>query len=233
MRPIVKGNEPPSLTRHRQTPHGDFDNYRQRDELREALVEEQRSICCYCMCRIHNDRFMMKIEHWRSRTAHPEEQLHYANLLAACRGGEGQPGKIQHCDTKKGDRDLRWNPADPEHHDHIATRISYQPDGAIVSDDPDVDRDLNQVLNLNLATIRGSRKGVFLGVMRWWRMQRRPVQRGRLEREIERRTAAARAEPYVQVAIWFFEQRLARMMPDAQQGASGTHGTIPTCCSED
>ena len=213
MKPIVKGNEPPSLTRHRQTPHSDFDNYREKDELRHALVEEQRSICCYCMCRIRNDRFGMKIEHWRSRTAHRDEQLSYTNLLAACRGGEGQPGKVQHCDTKKGNRDLHWNPADPEHHGHIATRISYRPDGYIVSDDPDLDRDLNQVLNLNFAAIRRGRRAVFVGVLRWWRMQPRPVQRERLAREIERRKAAVRAEPYAQVAIWLFEQRVARTMP--------------------
>ena len=211
MRPIVKGNEPRSLTRHRQAAHADFDNYREKDELRRALVEEQRSICCYCMCRIRNDRRVTKIEHWRSRTAHPEEQLRYGNLLAACRGGEGQPPERQHCDTKKGEGDLEWNPADPAHHGRIATRISYRPDGTIVSDVPDVDRELNQVLNLNLAKIKSSRRAVLRGVLEWWHLQRRPVQRARLEREIARRNAAARAEPYVQVAIRFFEQRLARM----------------------
>ena len=210
MRPIVKGNEPRSLTRHRRTPYGDFDNYREKDELREALVEEQQSICCYCMCRIRNGPFAMKIEHWRSRTAHREEELRYGNLLAACRGGEGQPPERQHCDTRKGELDLGWNPADPAHHGRIETRISYQPDGTIVSDIPDVDRELNQVLNLNLAAIKHGRRAILRGVLEWWRLQRRPVQRARLEREIARRNTAARAEPYVQVAIWFFEQRLAR-----------------------
>ena len=52
----------------------------------------------------------MKIEHWRSRKAYGEDQLRYGNLLAACRGGEGRPGREQHCDTKKGDREVRWNP---------------------------------------------------------------------------------------------------------------------------
>ena len=213
MRPVVKGNEPRSLTRHRQMPHADFDNYREKDELREALVGEQRSICCYCMCRIRNDRTAMKIEHWRSRRINRDEQLRYGNLLAACMGGEGQPGKNQHCDTKKGNRELRWNPADPGHHDHIATRISYRPDGTMVSDDPEVDRDLNEVLNLNLNTIKRGRRGVLVGVTSWWNRQRTPVQRGRLEQEIERRKAAATAEPYVQVAVRFFEQKLVTMVP--------------------
>ena len=64
-----------------------------------------------------------------------------------------------------------------------------------MSDDPDFDRDLNQVLNLNLAAIKRSRRAVLFGVLRWWRMQRMPVKRERLEREIETRQTAARAEP--------------------------------------
>ena len=56
MRAITKGAEPPSLTAHRQTPHCDYDNYPDKAALRQALVTEQRSICCYCMRRIRNGR---------------------------------------------------------------------------------------------------------------------------------------------------------------------------------
>ena len=43
MRAIAKGREPPSLTAHRQAPHGDYDNYpgKDKDTLRNALVAEQ------------------------------------------------------------------------------------------------------------------------------------------------------------------------------------------------
>ena len=52
MRAITKGPEPVSLTAHRQTPHCDYDNYAAKDDLRNALVSEQRGLCCYCMGRI-------------------------------------------------------------------------------------------------------------------------------------------------------------------------------------
>lgn len=52
MRNIRKGSEPASLTRHRCNTNSDYDNYPEKDELRESLVKEQRGICCYCMQRI-------------------------------------------------------------------------------------------------------------------------------------------------------------------------------------
>ena len=52
MKAIAKGPEPASLTAHRQTPHGNYDNYAAKDHLRSALVAEQRGLCCYCMGRI-------------------------------------------------------------------------------------------------------------------------------------------------------------------------------------
>ena len=60
MRAITKDPEPMSLTVHRQTPHCDYDNYAAKDDLRNALVSEQRGLCCYCMGRIHNEPTTMK-----------------------------------------------------------------------------------------------------------------------------------------------------------------------------
>ncbi|HQN20060.1 MAG TPA: hypothetical protein PKV86_13000, partial [Syntrophobacteraceae bacterium] len=80
MRAITKGAEPPSLTAHRQTPNCDYDNYPDKAALRQALVREQRGICCYCMGRIRNDSTEMKIEHWRCQSGYPDEQLIYRNL---------------------------------------------------------------------------------------------------------------------------------------------------------
>ena len=98
-----------SLITHRQAPHSDYDNYPDKDSLRAMLVNEQRGLCCYCMGRIRSDS--MKVEHWKCQSRFPGDQLDYRNLLGACQGGEGQPRSRQHCDTRKGDSDLRWNPA--------------------------------------------------------------------------------------------------------------------------
>lgn len=215
MRVITKGSEPLSLTRHRAAAHSDFDNYQAKDELRQALVAEQRGLCCYCMGRIRPERASMKIEHWRCQARYPGLQLNYRNLLGACFGGEGRPERFQHCDTRKGDRDLRWNPADPSQ--RIETRIRYELDGSIrAADDTDFDNQLEDVLNLNLPVLRNNRSRVLDAVLEWWRHEKAriggPVPRGHF---IRKRAAYVRGngrlQPYCQVAVWWLEQRLAKM----------------------
>jgi uncharacterized protein (TIGR02646 family) len=132
VREIVKSPPPASLVAHRLTPHSDYDNYTAKDELRAALVAEQRRLCCYCMGRVHPGAALMKVEHWQPQSRFPNEQLSYQNLLGACLGGPRQPIHKQHCDTRKGDRDLKWNPANPAH--HVETRVMYEPDGTIISE---------------------------------------------------------------------------------------------------
>lgn len=214
MRAITKGAEPPSLTVHRQTPHCDYDNYADKAALRQALVSEQRGICCYCIGRIRNGPTAMKIEHWRCQSCYPNEQLNYRNLLGACLGGNGRPPHLQHCDTRKGDRDLKWNPADPDH--HIETRIRYDPDGCIRSDDREFDTQLEEALNLNLPFLKNNRKGVLDAVLSWWKRERDrirgPVPQARFVAERNRRiNRTGDLAPFCQVAIWWLEQRIARM----------------------
>jgi len=141
-------------------------------------------------------------------------QLRYRNLLGACPGGEGQPQNSQHCDTRKGDRDLRWNPADPAH--HIETRIHYEPDGSIRSCDKEFSQQLDEVLNLNLPVLRNNRKSVLDAVLDWWRKEKArlhgPVSRELLKRERMRRTVeGCDLMPYCQVAVWWLDQKLERM----------------------
>jgi len=213
MRAINKGREPPSLTRHRQTPFSDYDNYKQKDDLRAALVHEQQSLCCYCMVRIAANESAMKIEHWRCQSEHLDEQLAYRNLLGACMGGHGQPKHLQHCDTRKGDEDLRWNPADPAH--CIEQRIRYEMDGTITSDDVEFNRQLNDVLGLNLPHLKNRRQAVLAAILEWWKSEKarlqRPVPRERLERERARRAATSGTlAPFEPISVWWLDQRLTR-----------------------
>jgi uncharacterized protein (TIGR02646 family) len=214
MREITKGTEPPSLTAHRQMPHCDFDNYADKTALRQAIVTEQRGLCCYCTGRIHNSPGTMKIEHWQSKSRYAAEQLNYRNLLGACPGGDSQPPHLQHCDTRKRERDLRWNPADPAH--HIETRLRYEPDGSIRSDEADFDTQLTVVLNLNLPILKNNRKGVLDAILGWWKYERErlhgPVPRTQFERERNWRiVGVGQLEPYCQVVVWWLGQRLSRM----------------------
>ncbi len=209
MRAIDKGKEPPSLTAHRKTPHSSYDNYQDKDALRAALVKEQRGLCCYCMGRIHDDRNQMKIEHWRCQANYPKEQLNYQNLLGACLGGQSQPRNLQHCDTKKGNLELRWNPAERSH--QIEKKLAYEIDGAIRSSYPDFCKQLNEVLNLNLPRLKHNRKRVLKGVLDWWKRERQPVSKRRLEQEIANRERPGPLDPYIPVAVWWLQKKLARM----------------------
>jgi len=214
VRRIVKSAEPPSLTAHRQTPPCDYENYGPKDKLRAALATEQRELCCYCMGRVHNGRKTMKIEHWRCQSRHPNEQLSYGNLLGACLGGNGQPSHLQHCDTRKGDSDLLWNPADAAH--HIETRVRYEPDGSIQADDAVFDSQLDDVLNLNLPLLKNNRKGILDAVLDWWTREKERiggrVPRSSFQRQCDDRiTGNGVLSPYSQVAVWWLQQRLARM----------------------
>ena len=213
MRAIAKNAEPPSLTAHRKTAHSDYQNYADKCALRQALVSEQRGICCYCMGRIRNGPLTMKIEHWRSLGRYPADQLSYVNLLGACMGGQGQPARLQHCDTRKGERDLQWNPANPAH--HIESSVRFDADGSIRSDDEVFDAQIADVLNLNMIFLKNNRKAVWVGIVEWWKMEKArlkgPIPRARIQAERDRRIAGAgNLDPFCQVGIYWLDQRLAQ-----------------------
>jgi hypothetical protein len=44
-----------------------YDDFPEMDGLRQALVDEQRGLCCYCTRRIEPAFNGMKVEHWKSR----------------------------------------------------------------------------------------------------------------------------------------------------------------------
>lgn len=157
MRAITKGREPDSLVECRSArPKLKYTDYRDLDTLRQCLVREQRGLCCYCMCRIRPTKDDMKVEHWHSQDSYPLETLDYRNLLGACTGNEGKRPADQHCDTSKGNQNLSRNPASPAH--HVENFIQYgRTDGALSSQDPQFDRELNEVLHLNIEALRNRR----------------------------------------------------------------------------
>lgn len=163
MRTIKKGPEPATLTQHRKQPHADYDNYADKAVLRQALVTEQRGLCCYCQSRIRATPEDMKIEHWQCQTNYPGRQLDFGNLHGACKGNEGQPIDRQHCDTRKGNRDLRISVCDPAH--PVEHKIRFLGDGEITSADEAVRTEINEVLNLNLSRLKENRKSALTGFL--------------------------------------------------------------------
>lgn len=215
MRTILKRAEPNKLAEHRLTPGADFDSYLDKDTLREYLVQEQRGLCCYCLAPIRAERDAMKIEHWHCQANYAVEQLDYSNLLGACMGNEGRRRSDQHCDTRKGNRDLSRNPANPMHHVEHLTR--FQGDGRIVSNNPVFDAELNEVLNLNLPFLRNSRKAVLSA------FQQGLVKRGHLSRAVLEKwlrhwngeSDPGKLQPFCQVVVYWLRKKLARRSEEA------------------
>lgn len=210
MRSIIKGNEPASLVQHRLTELADYENYADKDTLRTALATEQRGLCCYCLSRIRPTNAAMKIEHWHSQENHSDEQLDYTNLLGACLGNEGQPRRRQHCDTRKGNRDLSRNPGIPAHQVEHFTR--FEADGTVVSDDLVFDAELNEVLNLNEPFLRNNRKAT-LEAFKAALNKRGNLPRATLERWLRDWNGESdngELRPFCQVVVYWLRKRLAR-----------------------
>lgn len=208
MRNIVKRGEPKSLETHRCSFLADYNNYVDKQGLRESLVAEQRGICCYCMSRVVADLHAMKIEHWQCQTRFSGRQLDYSNLLGTCIGGEGKPSKLQHCDTRKGDLDLSKNPADPAH--DVERVIRYGSDGVIRSTDPVFDRELNDVLNLNTPLLKDNRKEALTGFIEsrpkngaW----NEPLLRKWLEQN-SGQSGTGDLQPFCQIVAYWLRKRL-------------------------
>jgi uncharacterized protein (TIGR02646 family) len=212
MRRILKGAEPTSLIEHRSATGSapDFDSYRDKDTLRTHLVREQRGLCCYCLSRIRAERNAMKIEHWHSQANYGAEQLDYSNLLGACLGNEGGPGKDQHCDTRKGDRDLSRSPANPLH--RVEDLIKFEGGGRVASSDPAFEAELNDVLNLNVAILIAQRRATldaFQGAL----AKRGQLPRAKLEKWLRQWNGESETgdlREFCQVVVYWLRKRLSR-----------------------
>jgi len=210
MKYIRKGKEPDSLTQHRAKGNLSYDDYREKDELRECLVKEQGYICCYCMQRIKPHREKMRIEHWHPQSKPPDKQLDYRNMLGACTGNEGKPKVLHHCDKSRGEKTLTINPTN----ESCETLIKFSVSGKISSDNEQVNKDLNETLNLNMESLIKIRKLVLDEAIKNFQ-KKHPVSQWTkeiLEREISRWSSSSHGayKPYCQIVIYYFQKKLSR-----------------------
>lgn len=205
MRNIQKQSEPQSLTQHRCQSNADYDNYADKDDLRRSLVAEQKGICCYCMQRIRPTSQEMKIEHCLCQDNYPDKQLDYKNLLGSCLGNQGKPPRNQHCDTKKGNSNISFNPSNPL--DDIESKIRYLGDGTIKSEDPQINREINDILNLNQSLLKNNRKAVLDAVQKF--MDKSPST-GHIRKKLKQWKGDNITElyEYCQVAVYYLQKKL-------------------------
>jgi len=155
MREIKKGPPPSYLASYaKETDWGLLKE--KATDLRRHLVQEQQGLCAYCMRRIEADPAspsVARIEHIQARSTHPLLTFSWNNLVACCEHGRGKPPKDQSCDLRKANRALAaLNVLKPQ-------AIEYKAAGGTIhSALPDVDGDLNELLNLNHGTLTRGRK---------------------------------------------------------------------------
>lgn len=171
----------------KKTPY-DLLESKAKEALGKALATEQGHLCVYCMSRIGDHD--MKIEHLYPRHDEmgkgAELSVEYTNLFASCRGGEGEPKRLQTCDTHKGNAIISVNPLNS---DSIA-KISYGYDGKVKSDDSDIEQDLNDTLNLNVEKLKRNR-------LEAWNHMRARIARKNLNEQIKMYTAFIEGEGQV------------------------------------
>lgn len=148
---IKKKGEPRALLTYRLQPCACYEDMpgEIKAEVLKSLMEEQGHLCAYCMRRIPEKKKVpgVTIEHWEPQSkSDAAKGLDYRNMFAVCSGNRGcGDGKYLTCDAKRGALPLTVSPLKP---DTLRT-IRYKENGVIFSTDSDIDKELNEYLNLN------------------------------------------------------------------------------------
>jgi uncharacterized protein (TIGR02646 family) len=221
MKHIKKGQEPTELTTFKsQNPTAKYKDLfgTELGSLRNALVNEQKGICAFCMGRIENiwksgfnhrelgddDGYKVKVGHWMPQTVDSDSTLDYKNMLGVCKGG-GRKEKFQHCDKKQGNTALTINPLEPS----VENGFSYARDGAIYH--LDCENDIEKTLNLNVEKLKVAREIAIDDV--YFQMKSEKEQNHLSDEEIYQKVKSFWESPdekntyreYCQAALYFIE----------------------------
>lgn len=147
MKYIQKGKEPEELKEYKKQQCVCYKTMSKvkavRNKVRQALIEEQGYICCYCGARIEKEK-NTSIEHFLPKEEFPYLDLHYSNLHAVCGGGrkerEEEKEKVLkltkreknkeyplYCDAFKDDRIISLSPLE----ENVEEQFWYDEDGKI------------------------------------------------------------------------------------------------------
>lgn len=202
---IKKKSIPPSLVKYKKIINASFDSLPKevKDKIRTSLLEEQGYICAYCMKKLKDDSSQIKIEHYVARTE--ENELDYKNLLAVCKGNEGEPFENQTCDTRKGSQEIKINPQESR---DILT-VSYTNDGRIKSTNKDYQKDFDYTLNLNGSLgLVALRKSALNSLKRKLYERKTHLTRETIEKIHNKYLEASVKESYVGILLWYLQKKL-------------------------
>ncbi|EJQ92884.1 retron system putative HNH endonuclease [Bacillus cereus] len=208
MKHIVKGSAPGSLVYHKKQLLATYDNYREKDDVRISLLNEQGFICCYCMSRIEKEN--MKIEHWLPQSKHEDSTLDYKIMFGVCQGFQKSPFHRQCCDSHRKNDKLTINPTNRA----MVDTIKYSGGGEISSENAVLDKDLNETLNLNTELLKENRKATLQAVIKFIGNRDAWSEAG-IKRAIKfysSKDERGAYVPYCQVALYFLQKRLSRQL---------------------
>lgn len=162
---ITKGNEPSELTTFRQSiknqrkPYNwDDCPWQVKNAIRKQLVKEQNNLCAYCTRGIDED---CQIEHFYSRSQHPQKMFDYNNMLGVDNRKKLTSGFKGICEDGRGSQLLNLSPLDQS----LMDGIYYLSDGTIKHDK--YQNDLDLVLHLNDNTFKNARAQLLKSIKGW------------------------------------------------------------------
>ena len=171
---IKKSSAPDKLTaylRQSHSPSYDDLDLDVKDAVRKGLIKEQGYLCAYCNSRIHLEISedsniprippTTRIDHCvaQSDTLHGAElSLNYPNMVLSC---DSRNMGEETCDKFKKDKPLPFSPLNKSDME----TIYYSKDGTIHSSNPEDDKALNDVLNLNAPQLKRNRKAAWVETM--------------------------------------------------------------------
>lgn len=133
MKHIIKHSEPQAFTDWKALENENWQpSYNDlcgnpKKVVKDALMEEQGTICCYCERRLTPED--SHIEHFRPQSDPVVDPLDFTNMLCSCQN-ELKKGDPQHCGNKKDnwfDASLLVSPLVPD----CESRFAFTGDGAI------------------------------------------------------------------------------------------------------
>lgn len=226
MRRIVKSKPGPAglLGLRRQGKHYDDldqgkENSALKQQVRHALLEDQRYLCCYCMRAIDPAKHYVRIEHHEAQSSRDgrDRDLDWDNLLAACSGApklrnradddaatRKVPVHLQTCDNRKGNRAITINPLTSN-----VDAIRYLPNGRLAHPNERLQEDIDDRLNLNVDFLVEGRLAARAELIEQLRRELGPDTTwttARLERYLDERRKNARLLAY----FGYLETLLAR-----------------------
>jgi uncharacterized protein (TIGR02646 family) len=152
---IKKESEPQSFTDWKNLANEDWQptydklGGQEKKEVKNALITEQGSICCYCEKKLEYDD--SHIEHLNPQSNSEDERLNFDNLLCSCQQ-QLKKGEPQHCGNSKGDTPLPITPLQID----CAKKFTYTEDGHISFIDKDSENTL-KILQLNIDKLNNLR----------------------------------------------------------------------------